>query len=374
MSSVSVSELLVLVSLSTAFGVMPGSVLAGECEHKALNCDKDHPFLHVTPKALFQVWATAYDQDLDPQADPAGYGDPEDDPGFKIRRARIGVEGESDSGLFYEVVFGASSPYDTWKTPDTDIGLVDANMGYRHQSFVIAAGQQKVPYSREQLISASDLVFTERAVSTEHLVPDRETGLVGGWAAKGFGVHLGAFNGSGSFLGDDNVGFLFAGRVEYSTAPRYAYSTFGEVDDLVLSVAGNTYYNADLSTDTLAFGGDVLLRVAGLAVLLEGHHAALTPVGTDVTSPDMMDATSRFGGVVQVGYTLGQWEPALRASLYDDDMDTDDNGDVLDMMAGVTWHVVEDHGRLGLGYVHRQELAGRSMPNDTVRLWGQVRY
>ena len=39
-----------------------------------------------------QMWVTALDQDVDPLTDPASYGDPEDDPGFKIRRARLGLD------------------------------------------------------------------------------------------------------------------------------------------------------------------------------------------------------------------------------------------------------------------------------------------
>ena len=59
------------------------------------------------PTALLQVWATAFDMDEDPQADPAGYGDPEDDIGFKVQRARLGFEGENDR-LRYGVVVGTA--------------------------------------------------------------------------------------------------------------------------------------------------------------------------------------------------------------------------------------------------------------------------
>ena len=45
----------------------------------------------VTPTAQLQVWSTIWDQDEDPTADPAAYGDPEYDPGFSIRRGRIGM-------------------------------------------------------------------------------------------------------------------------------------------------------------------------------------------------------------------------------------------------------------------------------------------
>ncbi|MFH1463108.1 MAG: porin [Pseudomonadota bacterium] len=327
------------------------------------------------PVMLGQVWVTAWDQDRDPQADPAGYGDPEDDPGFKLRRARLGAEGELGKGFGYEIVFGAESPYDSWSQGDEDIQLVDANVGWKKGDFEITVGQQKVPYSLEQLISAKELVYTERAVATAHMVPGRETGLVAGYSWKGLGLKAGLFNGSGSFLGDDNIGFLTAGRLSYTLGdPEQAMKTWGPVDGVVLSAAANGFYNDDLSTGTLCLGGDLLFRVAGLSVLLEGDHANLTPTHTSVAAPDVLDGTPRLGLTGQVGYSLGAFENALRFSLFDDNSGVEDNGDVWELYGGTTVHLVDDHARVGVGYVHRHEIAGQTLPNDTIRLWVQGKY
>ena len=78
------------------------------------------------PFVFFQGWATLYDMDEDVQADPAGYGDPEDDTGFKIRRARVGVKAKDDRFL-YRVSVGMSSGYDTvLQLGNDDIDIVDA--------------------------------------------------------------------------------------------------------------------------------------------------------------------------------------------------------------------------------------------------------
>ena len=69
------------------------------------------------PYALIQSWITLHDQDVDPLVDPAGYGDPEDDPGFKLRRVRLGLEGADDT-LSYGVVVGVSSPEHARETFD----------------------------------------------------------------------------------------------------------------------------------------------------------------------------------------------------------------------------------------------------------------
>ena len=71
--------------------------------------DADLPKPEVT--GLVQAWVTLMDQDTNELADPAGYGDPEDDPGFKLNHARVGVQG-ADERMVYGVTLGVSSPYD----------------------------------------------------------------------------------------------------------------------------------------------------------------------------------------------------------------------------------------------------------------------
>ena len=65
-------------------------------------------------------------------ADPGGYGDPEDDMGFKLQTARLGFEG-SNATVKYGVTVGLSSPYDSVaeaQGASTDLGIVDAYGGY----------------------------------------------------------------------------------------------------------------------------------------------------------------------------------------------------------------------------------------------------
>ncbi len=353
--------------------VAPLDALAEECEGHDGECTCQG--LSFEPVALVQVWATAWDQDLDPQADPAGYGDPEDDPGFKIRRARLGGKGSLGKGFTYEVVVDAGSPYDAWKEADTDVHLHDAMLGWQRGGLQLGIGQQKVPYSREALMSSGEILFTERAVVTEHMVPDRETGLTAAYRWNGLGIDAGIFNGSGSFIGDDNIGFLSGGRLSYTNAEAGEdMVTWGEIDGLVYGVGANAFYNDDLATSTLGAGGDVIVRVAGLSALIEGHWANIQPTSTDIAPADVLDGTPRLGITGQVGYSIGVFENAVRFAMYDDDMDTEDNGDIWELYGGTTIHLVDDHARVGFGYVHRHEMAGQTLPNDTIRLWVQAKY
>ena len=134
-----------------------------------------------------QTWATVSDQDEAVQADPATYGDPEADPGFTIARARFGIDGFLPLGdrsccgqVDYAVSVGLGAPYDVLSTSDSDLQIVDAfgrwaNV-YDFGTTSIAAGVQRVPFSRDAMTSSARLVFQERAVGTAWLVPGRDAG------------------------------------------------------------------------------------------------------------------------------------------------------------------------------------------------------
>lgn len=329
------------------------------------------------PYALLQVWITAYDMDEAPQADPAGYGDPEDDPGIKLRRARLGFEG-TNSRLRYGLVVGTAAPYDAVQaqggsSTGLSVSIVDAYGGFAPlPQLWVVAGWQRVPVSRETLFSAQDQVFQEGAVSSEWLTPGRDAGLIVDSTLGPARVRLGAFNGNHSLLGDDGAGKLLSARAEVTVGQGDAYQTYGAVDGFTLGYGMDGFVDQDVATTTLNAGTDLLVRVAGLAFLAEARYAGVRPSNTDVAQPEVLDATKRLGAMAQVGYTVGGFEPAVRFSMYDDDMDASDNGDLMNATVGVTWHGLDDAVRVGAGYVLRLESGGRSLPNDTARLWMQL--
>lgn len=329
------------------------------------------------PKGLLQLWLTAWDMDQDPQADPASYGDPEDDPGLKIRRARLGFEGESEQ-LRYELLAGLSAPYDALSAKDGSIGLVDASLGFAPvKDLWLNAGLGKPPVSREQLMSAAELVLAERAVASEWLVPGRELGLWVDGRTRGttrLRLRGGVFNGNEDLLGDDNVGKLLAARAELAHGPAGTYQTWGEEKGFSLGVGGDVYHDTDIATQTLGAGGDLLMRVAGFHLLAEGRFARSSARNSGVAEPGVLAPVTRLGALGQLGYGIGPIEPALRFSWFDDDTESQDNGDLAELTAGLTAHLMEDRLRLGAGYVLRLELAGATVPNDTARLWTSMSF
>jgi hypothetical protein len=338
----------------------------------------DAPDLVAPPElvALLQIWGTAWDMDEDPQADPATYGDPEDDVGFKLRRARVGIAG-GEGTIGYALSVGAESRYDTLDPASETVGLEDAFVLFRpYEAANVVVGLHKVPVGREQLVSSRELALSERAVLSEWIVPGRDVGVTGDWQIGVGRVRIGTYNGNGSILGDDNVGLLFAGRFEIATggddAHDEVYRTWGEVDGMRLGIAVDGLYDLDLATNEMAGGADAMLRAGGLAVLVEARMSQLSPADTTIAVPDVVATTTRTGALLQVGYTLGAWEPAVRGAWFDDAKALEDNGDVAEVSGGLGWHGEDDHVKAGLVYVTRLELQGAALDNDTARLWLQL--
>lgn len=330
-----------------------------------------------------QAWATLYDQDQDPVADPASYGDPEDDPGLKLRRARVGVRG-ADHHLRYLVVVGVESPYDLVQVdPETGVYLVYGTMGIsllhrKDQADVwLDVGRDKVPVGRELLISSSRLVLAERTVMTEWIDPGTDVGAVLDGRTRGENnvrLRLGVFNGTDDFTGNKDGGLLTSGRVEFNHGPGNTYRTWGKVESFTFGIGADGWIDDSRATRTVGYGADLMVRVQGLAVLAEARQARYTPTDTTLDVPGVLAPTTRRGAFIQAGYSVGGLEPAVRYGVFDDDASASDSGDVAEAVGGITWHGYEDGLRIGGGYVARIERGGRSYPNDTARLWMQVKW
>ena len=325
---------------------------------------------------LAQTWVTVLDEDQSPVADPGGYGDPEDDTGFKLRRVRVGIMGKNET-VKYGITVGASAPFDVVAEAQGsrfELGLVDTYGGYSPTKGVwVTAGLQKVPVSREALTASGSLGFTERAVSTNWLTPGRDLGAVIDYRWKFLRTRIGAFNGSGTLAGDDNEGKLFAGRVEAKLGDGAVYRTYGSVESFTLGIGLDGWMNQELATSHRGFGADLIVRASGLAVLVEARQTMSEPTEDLVDVPGVFVETERQGLMAQVGYTVGSIEPLVRYSIFDDDLGVEDTGDVSELMSGVTWHGESDLVRAGIGYALRNESGPIKVSNDTVRAWLQLK-
>lgn len=333
----------------------------------------------VRTEILLQTWGTIWDGDENPEADPASFGDPEHDPGLSIHRARLGMSGDHGP-IDWSFKFGYFEPYDALDFGEEPFLIQDAYLGgkiaFSKGHVRIAAGLQKVPYSREQLMGSKDLLFQERAVNSQWLSPSRDLGAVVALDLDfGLRAQAGVFNGIAALSGDDNVGKTFVGRIEYAKGDTYTTVT----SDKKFSVGVGAGVRHDSSPGSKTFGvtGDAMLRYYRTSLLLEFERDMVKPGKVDIAPPEVLEGTQRLGSSAQLSTyfplakKLGGIEPGVRFAWLDMSTKQKDNGDVGILQAGAVWRRLGGPLDLGLGYIHRFELGGTSISNDTVRLWAQ---
>jgi hypothetical protein len=345
----------------------------------------------LTPLVQLQLWGTVFDQDEDPQADPAGYGDPEADPGFSVQRARLGFEGQQGN-LDFQLEAGIGAPYDAVRAASSSSARFTLQNAFARGTWAFgpgsgraAFGLVRVPFGRERIMSSRELVFQERAVSAAWLAPSQDLGLLLDYEFDaGPRAQIGIYNGGGDLFGDNNTGMMVAGRLEYANGD--VYRTYGQADGIDFGAAAAGYWNDDLATDTVGWEGDLLVRVWRVTFLVEVMGAFITPGDSTVALPEVLEPTRRFGVTSQVSY----WQPvgeatdspasrsavefAAQLATYDDNTALVDNGQVAIVHVGATWRNVVQAVDIGAGFIHREELGGRTLPNDTARIWGQLRW
>ncbi len=349
----------------------------------------------MVPWGQLQVFTTVYDQDVAVQADPATYGDPEADPGFELARARFGFTGvlprrsEASPEVSYGLSLGVATPYDALRLADTGVTIVDGFGQVRLRpgvgDAVLSLGLVKVPFSREALMSSQDLVFMERSVGAESLTSVRDVGLlyrqeIGHRDGPVVALSGGVFNGNADFLGDTDPGLMGAVRAELEKGDTYR--TWDPAGGVAYGVGFSALLNDELATRTFAWSGDGLVRVGRWSLMLELGMASLSPTASDLDLPEVFAPTRRLAWTAATSW----WQPlsdaeeevpgvefAVRASAFDDRMGLRDNGDVLIVHAGAVGRSLLPMLDLGVGWIHREELGGQPLPNDTLRVWTQLR-
>jgi hypothetical protein len=226
-----------------------------------------------------QTFATILDQDVSEQADPATYGDPEAEPGFALYRARLGIDGFIGLGdrtccgqVDYAISFGLGAPYDALTpTGSTSLQLVDGLVRWAMPTGVgvssVAAGVQRVPFSREAMISSANLVFLERAVGAAWVAPSYDLGatlsqsvsLTDDPAGPQILVRAGAYNGNGTLFGDIDQGLRTAVRGELIAGDTYR--TWSPELDPALGIGGGLMLNRQLALSDTAIDVDFLGRI-----------------------------------------------------------------------------------------------------------------
>lgn len=352
----------------------------GDTGGRGKNDDGDaKSHLKLDPVGLVQLWGTAWDWDADPQADSTGYGDPEDDPGVKVKRARLGVHAQW-GGIDLGLVGGAGAGYDGFSDDEADFSLYQASLGYGKTAgrcaLRVDAGVMSLPFQADAMIGAGELTFEERGMAAEHIGDDRGTGITGEAGSKGGGIKgtLGIFNSGFDPFGDDNLGKSFVFRVDGKVGQRdtkVLWDPAGKRDGVGLGLGAAGLYTLDVATTTMGASASAVLRAGVFTAFGEGTFAQITPTATDVAAPGVTDPTTRMGVTGEANVSIGRWQPAARVSTYSDSA----LGSWTQVLAGLVVHAGmkgdPDLVRVGVGYVLRLE--SDPVQNDTIRLWAQAR-
>jgi hypothetical protein len=292
-------------------------------------------------------------------------GDPATREGFRLRRARLGVEGRMT-----RAPLRVHLTVDLLEADADDGTVSDAKIIYDWTSYArLSAGTGKVPFARGQLESSRSLSSIERALSVIEIAPDHRVGFSIEGTIDRLSYLTGLFNGTeGLADGNEYGGFLTGGRLQYTILgePKGLGVTDG------VAVGASAFYEDAPATNGFAVSGDVLLAMAGAEVTLEALCDRRTPDDAPDISPTLSDEITRCGGYADLAYDLPDMvvplQPAARVELYDDNRQVDDAGDVWLFSGGVNSNLVDSYLRAQLHYIRRVERHGVGRPNDSVVL------
>ncbi len=222
---------------------------------------------------------------------------------FYIPRAQLSLQGSTAGDISWKIKTEFGNDRSRLNDFQLDIGL---------GGNTLRIGQYKLPYSRHQLTSDSQLEFTDRAATDKEFGAGRDIGLqyynhLRG--TQGFEWAVGVFNGDGANASSSEADVLltprFVARASYNNTDFDAYKE-GDRRGGPLRYSLAVGAIADVSQEQTIVGNfDFMAKVNGLCL-----SGAL--YFDDVTGEPL----EHWGGHMQAGYMLTEtWEPSLRYVL-----------------------------------------------------------
>ncbi len=302
--------------------------------------------------------------------------------GFRIRRARLGVEGQLadqwEYGLELDLI-------------DEDSGgnaLLDAYITYRPCQYGwIQAGAGKLPFSRVLMISSADMQFIERpiwvgierATHTNRLDLGRQVGLTVGGNVSIFNFAAGVYNGApGYSVGDLNDGLLYVVRVGAGQGDMGRLE--GDLDrgGFRWAFGLNGYLNFAEAADVQGVGADLGVKFKGISFYAEALWSKSIPDTRPEGTAGELDEAERWGMYAQAGYMLpldfADLELACRFAMMDDNVHWKDEGDLWELTAGVNGYFYDGDVKLMINYILREEQEGADLSNDSILAMLQLRF
>jgi phosphate-selective porin OprO and OprP len=308
--------------------------------------------------------------------------------GLQLRRARL---------LFAGHVFGkhnaykfelAVSPKDIGLRSDGTISkspLLDWYFQFGQlRDLNVRAGQYKVPYSRQRVVSSGNLQMVDRSLANGEFTLDRDVGLdlrskdLGGLGFLRY--YAGVYTGEGhSSFSNADLGLMYLGRIEvlplgmfkdYSEAsfarPAKAFLSIGAgfayVDEAKKNkgIVGRTPADGG-TTDTVNFTGDVSFRLSGLSLEAaffwrRGTRNAGDEIDDNGVAIPTEMARDGMGYYGQVGYLIPHHALEISARF----------GQVI----AASESSLSDTSEAGLGFSYYFARHAMKLQGDYFRFWG----
>lgn len=256
---------------------------------------------------------------------------------FRVRRGKTKFDGWIyNKNLSYELQLN-------W--PDTANPLEDANINYDFgrgtKAFMLKAGQFKVPFGRQELISSGSQQFVDRSIVSNEFAKGRDVGVQAwGTPMNGkFDWRAGIFNGNGrTRSANDNDKFQYNARLAYQPFGdvKYSESDFESKDKPLFAIAGQ-YEKNDLHGAST--GNDVAREIVGADVVFKFKGFSAFAEWFDRDNDPETGASSKSGALSgQAGYFVipGKLELAARYATWDPS-DLVDSNDRTETAVALNW-------------------------------------
>jgi len=304
-------------------------------------------------------------------------GDRMQEYGFRLRRARFGIEGQLVSKLTYKLEL------DLFDQEKSGGPLYEAWINYEPTHyFGIRAGLTKFLYSREEALSSGGLAHLDRSVASRAMAPGDQMGVViysepiEDKLTISFGVYNGLQRRASFFEGYEGVGVSLGNKFErLAYAGRVDVTPLGDLGWDVADISNSRFligfgagamYSNGKTAEIVGASGYVQMKVHGFHLLAETLWDRSSPqedptvVTTQASEIDRLTFAGSIGYVIP-GIDIGL---GIRSEYIDDNMNVDDEGDVLITAASVSYYACEHFLKVLVEYQNRYELHGTSLSND----------
>lgn len=334
----------------------------------------------IWPLALVQAQATPY------VGENASFlnGDIAEHPGFRMRRARLGV------GASWETLLKAEIQAELLTNAQVTILLNQAWVGFTPKSYFGAyMGFLDVPFSRSSLTPAADTALIDRPLAARALAPQQQLGLyvTGSLLATKLQYTLGVYNGFQRFdqfysgYRQPNAGF--GNRFDnLAYAARLATSLDSAGPDIPtpgdrknrLNAGASYLYSDGGARDIHAFEGDLFFQRAGFRALGEAIYSTTVPESNPTQPITQTESIDSYAIIVEAGYTFRKMVGAhVRFEWIDANTAVQDEADNWLLTAGLSFTppVVGKYLKAQLEFTHREEVFGLALENDSLTLQTQ---